>query len=133
MAFLSVVCQICTISCFADKQINGFHVQFHGEERRLSTAAYDVELRFHGIQEDFEYEKSFAISPFSSERAADGLIWMLNRDKIETKKVNAACVVILGYRGPDNKLYPPKSVKFKCGDKTTLDQLPSIKDVNSKL
>jgi hypothetical protein len=115
-----------------EKPAVGFEIQFGGEAQKESKANYEVEIEFYGGDDGFDYINAFGIQPYSPVLACKALNTVLNRDKIETVKSGDNGIIITGYRGPDKKLHPVKSVKITPKGETTLEKVPTIKDTRLK-
>lgn len=114
------------------KEPVGFQIQFHGVLEKGVYAGYDLDIRFHGATEDWEYTRDYGIYPYSPQRACKAFQSFMATAKIETEKVGDTGFVIVGYRTPDGKLNRVKSVKITSRGDTTVDKMPTIKDTRPK-
>jgi hypothetical protein len=131
MAILSTPTHPC-VAQKKDEPPVGFEVRFHGVKDIRAAASYDVDIRFNGAAEDWEYTNNLGIIPYSPEKMREHLQDVLTRDKIETVKLGDKGFVIVGYRTPDGKLNLVKSVKITPRGDTPQDKMPTIKDTRPK-
>jgi hypothetical protein len=134
--YLVLVCiHVTALSGWAQKEEAkqiGYELKFHGIKDANGTASYNVDIRFHGATEDWEFDTWLGIIPYSPEGMRDHMQKCLANSKIETSKVGETGLVIIGYRTPDGILHRVKSVKITPRNGTPEDKMPTIKDTRPK-